>query len=185
MSKKHFSTSKKILIVFAVILIAFAAINGVWYFGYKSTYNQLSQKLDKQIDEIDGTTIHYNKVVDEYIFSLKMPSYLGEGGFLSVGNKEGIVTEMDSKNNVIGSNGLYVSLYIWPQYWGKYKMGVDFYDEAAEIWEQVYIDSDLNIISAETLESKQVEYLQSLISENQEEIQNLIEAAENLWDIEL
>lgn len=183
--EKHIPTSKKLLILFAIILAIFAIINAVWYFGYKATYNNLASKMEESVDRIDGKTTHYSKTFEKYNFTLKMPAYLGEGGFLSIGNTEGAVTEYDSNYNAVSSNGIYVTLYIWPQYWGKYKMGVDFYDEAADIWEQIYIDSKLNIVSSENFDKQYITYLEGLISEYSTEIQNLIQAAEKLWGIHL
>ena len=59
-------------------------------------------------------------------------------------------------------------------------MGVDFYDEATDLWEQVYIDSALNIVSSENIDSQHIKYLEELLSEYATEIQDLIKAAETL-----
>ena len=179
------STPKKLFILFAVILAIFAVINAIWYFGYKVTYDELASKMDQTIDKIDGMTVRYTKNVDNYSFVLKMPAYLGEGGFLSVGDTEGAVTEFDSNNDIVSSNGTYITLYIWPRYWGEYQIGVDFYDEATDLWEQIYIDSNLTIVSSENLDSQHIKYLEELLSDYATEIQDLIEAAEELWKIDL
>ena len=184
-NKQYISTSKKLVILFAVIMLIFAAINAVWYFGYKATYDELASKMDQTIDRVDGKTVHYTKTVKNYSFNLKMPAYLGKGGFLSVGDIEGAVTEFDSNNNIVSSNGTYITLFIWPQRFGGYQMGVDFYDEATDLWEQVYIDSALNIVSSENIDSQHIKYLKELLSEYATEIQDLIKAAETLWEIEL
>ena len=183
--ENHISTTKKLLILFAFILVIFGVINAVWYYGYKATYDELASKMDQTIDKIDGTTVRYTKAIDNYSFVLKMPAYLGEGGFLSVGDTEGAVTEFDSNNDIVSSNGTYITLCIWPQYWGEYQIGVDFYDEATDLWEQVYIDSDLNIVSSDNLDSQHIKYLEELLSAHSAEIQDLIEAAEALWEIDL
>ena len=184
-SKQRMSTPKKLIILFAVIMAIFAVINAVWYFGYKATYVELASKMDQTIDRVDGKTVHYTKTVKNYSFNLKMPAYLGKGGFLSVGDAEGAVTEFDSNNNIVSSNGTYITLFIWPQHFGRYQMGVDFYDEATDLWEQVYIDSDLTIVSSENLDSQHIKYLEELLSDYATEIQALIEAAETLWEIDL
>lgn len=181
---KRISTPKKLLILFAFILAIFGTINAIWYFGYKATYNELASKMDKTIDKFDGTTMRYTKTVDNYSFVLKMPAYLGEGGFLCVGDVEGAVTEYDN-DDIISSNGTATTLYIWPQYWGEYKIGVDFYDEATDLWEQIYIDSSLTMLPSGNLDDQQIKYLEELLSYHSAEIQDLIEAAEALWEIDL
>lgn len=183
--EKHISIGKKLLFLFAVILAIFGIINGVWYFGYKATYDKLSSKMEPIIDMIDETAVRYTTTVDNYSFVLKMPSYLGEGGFISVSDTEGVVTELDSNNNIVSSNGTIITLFIWPQQFGGYKLGVDFYDEAAELWEQVYINSDLTIALAENLDGQYIQYLEELLSDYATEIQDLIVAAETLWKIDL
>ena len=163
-NKQPMSTPKKLTILFVVIMAIFAVINAVWYWGYKATYDELASKMDKTIDNIDGTSVRYTKTVDNYSFVLKMPAYLGEGGFLSVGDAEGAVTEYDSNNDIISSNGTYITLYIWPRYWGEYQIGVDFYDEATDLWEQVYINSDLTIVSSENYDNQHIKHLEELLS---------------------
>jgi len=183
--ENHIFTTKKLLILFAFILVIFGVINAIWYYGYKATYDELASKMDQTIDKIDGTTVRYTKAIDNYSFVLKMPAYLGEGGFLSVGDTEGAVTEFDSNNDIVSSNGTYITLYIWPQRFGGYQMGVDFYDEATDLWEQVYINSDLTIASDENLDNQHVKYLEELLSDYAKKIQDLINAAETLWEIDL
>lgn len=62
--EKHIPTSKKLLILFAIILAIFAIINAVWYFGYKATYNNLASKMEESVDRIDGKTTHYSKTFE-------------------------------------------------------------------------------------------------------------------------
>ena len=183
--EKRISVGKKLLYMFAVILAIFGIINGVWYFGYKASYDKLASKMEPTIDMIEETTVRYTTTVDNYSFVLKMPAYLGEGGFLSVSDTEGAVTELDSNNDIVSSNGTVITLFIWPQRFGGYQMGVDFCDEAAGLWEQVYIKSDLTIASAENLDGQYIQYLEELLSDYATEIQDLIVAAETLWEIDL
>jgi hypothetical protein len=188
-NQRKLSTPQKLLILFIAILIVFGSINAYWYFGYRSIYNKLADRMDATYgdngDVEDRIMMRYTKIVGDYSFTLKMPAYLCEGGFLSVGDKEGAIAEIDENGNVINSNGLCISLYIWPQYFGDYKLGIDFYDEAEDIWEQVAVDSHLNIISSEDLDDQYVKYIQDLISDNEDEIKALIDAAQEFWDIQL
>lgn len=183
--KKNNSTLKKLGILFALILIIFGLVNVVWFFGYKNIYNEFSKKMDVTYDEIDSSIMRYTKIEGDLSFYLKMPSYLGSGGFLSVGSTQGYTSYIDEDGNVVGSNGMYITLYIWPQMGSGYKVGVDFYDEFADIWEQVYIDAELNLLNTDNYDDLYIEELEELIQQNSEYIRALINAAEDLWDLQL
>lgn len=183
--KKNNSTLKKLGTLFALILIIFGLVNVVWFFGYKNIYNEFSKKMDVTYDEIDSSIKRYTKIEGDLSFYLKMPSYLGSGGFLSVGSTQGYTSYVDEDSNVVGSNGMYITLYIWPQMGSGYKVGVDFYDEFADIWEQVYIDGELNLLNTDNYDDLYIEELEELIQQNSEYIRVLINAAEDLWDFQL
>ncbi len=184
-NKKTISTFKKLLILFIILLSVFGLINIIWYYSYKRVYDKLTYKMDTIHRSADDKETRYMKTLEGYDFMLKMPSYLGSGGFLTVGNSEGAISEVDEKGNVINSNGLYISLYIWPQAFGGYKMGLDFFDEANDIWEQVEVDSKLHLTSTENLDDQYVKYIQRMIKDNKKEINKLLNMAEDFWNIEL
>lgn len=128
--KKYISTPKKLLILFAIILMIFVTINAVWYFGYKATYNRLAGKMDVAENIIgQEKSINYYKIVGDKKCILGMPVYLGTGGHLCVGKQDGYVPQFDNDGNIIADNGVSISLYIWPQFFGGYQLGVDFYSE--------------------------------------------------------
>lgn len=89
------------------------------------------------------------------------------------------------KENIIESSEMYIALYIWPKYFSDYKIGLDFYDEANSIWEQVELTSDMELMNTDDLDDAFVEYILQLISDYQNEINKLIGIAEENLDIEI
>ena len=179
--------TKRLLILLAIILLIFAIINAVWYFGYQQRYNAIAKNLEATYldGDNDDDMLRYTKEVGDYTISLKMPEYLGSGGFVSIAKTSGYVVSLDGKENIIESSEMYITLYIWPKYFSDYKIGLDFYDEANSIWEQVELTSDMELMNTDDLDDAFVEYILQLISDYQNEINKLVGiAAENL-DIEI
>ena len=179
--------TKRLLTLLAIILLVFAIINAVWYFGYQQRYNAIAKNLEATYfdGDNDDDMLRYTKEVGDYTISLKMPEYLGSGGFVSIAKTSGYVVSLDGKENIIESSEMYITLYIWPKYFSDYKIGLDFYDEANSIWEQVELTSDMELMNTDDLDDAFVEYILQLISDYQNEINKLIGiAAENL-DIEI
>lgn len=179
--------TKRLLILLAIILLVFAIINAVWCFGYQQRYNAIAKNLEATYfdGDNDDDMLRYTKEVGDYTISLKMPEYLGSGGFVSIAKTSGYVVSLDGKENIIESSEMYITLYIWPKYFSDYKIGLDFYDEANSIWEQVELTSDMELMNTDDLDDAFVEYILQLISDYQNEINKLIGiAAENL-DIEI
>lgn len=171
---------RRLLILFAVILTIFAVINAVWFFGYKQRYNAIADHLEPTYlldDEEDDEALRYTKEVGDYTISMKMPSYLGSGGFVSIARTSGYEVSLDDEGNIISSNGLLVTLYIWPEYFTGYKIGLDFYDEAGDLWEQVEITADMEISNTDALDDEYIEYISELISEYQDEVDEMISIA--------
>lgn len=178
---------KRLILLLLAIVIIFAAINAVWYFGYQQRYNHLSECLDaKYIDDIEEKDmLRYFKDVDDYTITLKMPAYLGSGGFISVARTEGYVSQLDDNGNVIAGSEMYITLYIWPKYFSDYKLGLDFYDEVNSVWEQVELTSDMELMNTDALDDEYIEYVNQLISEYDAEITKLIDIAERTLNIDI
>lgn len=179
--------TKRLLILLAIILLIFAIINAVWYFGYQQRYNAIAKNLEATYldGDKDDDMLRYTKEVGDYTISLKMPDYLGSGGFVSIAKTSGYVVSLDGKENIIESSEMYITLYIWPKYFSDYKIGLDFYDEANSIWEQVELTSDMELMNTDDLDDAFVEYILQLISDYQNEINKLIGIAEENLDIEI
>ena len=146
--------TKRLLILLAIILLIFAIINAVWYFGYQQRYNAIAKNLEATYldGDKDDDMLRYTKEVGDYTISLKMPEYLGSGGFVSIAKTSGYVVSLDGKENIIESSEMYIALYIWPKYFSDYKIGLDFYDEANSIWEQVELTSDMELMNTDDLD---------------------------------
>ncbi len=179
--------TKRLLILLAIILLVFAIINAVWCFGYQQRYNAIAKNLEATYfdGDNDDDMLRYTKEVGDYTISLKMPEYLGSGGFVSIAKTSGYVVSLDGKENIIESSEMYITLYIWPKYFSDYKIGLDFYDEANSIWEQVELTSDMELMNTDDLDDAFVEYILQLISDYQNEINKLIGIAEENLDIEI
>lgn len=179
--------TKRLLTLLAIILLVFAIINAVWYFGYQQRYNAIAKNLEATYfdGDNDDDMLRYTKEVGDYTISLKMPEYLGSGGFVSIAKTSGYVVSLDGKENIIESSEMYITLYIWPKYFSDYKIGLDFYDEANSIWEQVELTSDMELMNTDDLDDAFVEYILQLISDYQNEINKLIGIAEENLDIEI
>lgn len=178
---------KRLLILLVAILIVFASINAVWYFGYQQKYNAIASKLNATyIDDIEeADRLRYTKEIGDYTITMKMPSYLGSGGFVSVGKTDGYITVTDDEGNIVDSSDMCITLFIWPKYFSDYKIGLDFYDEVNSIMEQVEFTSSLEMMHTDTLDDEFVEYINQLVAEYEDEIMYLIHLAEETLEIDI
>ena len=70
---------KRLLILFAIIILIFAIINATWYFGYRQRYSIIAKNLEATylFGENDDDMLRYTQEIGDYTISLKMPEYLG------------------------------------------------------------------------------------------------------------
>ena len=178
---------KRLLILFAIIILIFAIINATWYFGYRQRYSIIAKNLEATylFGENDDDMLRYTQEIGDYTISLKMPEYLGSGGFVSIAKTSGYSISLDDDGNTLEASEMYITLYIWPKFFSGYKIGLDFYDEANSIWEQVELTSDMELMNTDDLDDAFVEYILQLISDYQNEINKLIGIAEENLDIEI
>jgi hypothetical protein len=78
---------------------------------------------------------------------------------------------------------MYITLFIWPEYFSDYKIGLDFFDEFNGVWEQVEFTSAMEMTNTEALDDEYIEYIMQLVSEYNEEITKLIDIAEQTLEI--
>lgn len=181
--KRRLSTPIKLLILFLAILMVFGVINLVWFLGHKHRYNGFAEEMEYWVDEADDSRSRYSVTIGDYRCIMKMPHYLSFGGFMAVEDSEGYVTTIDENGNEHG-NGLSIALYIWPKMFAGYDIGLFFYDKEHEIFEQVYIDPDCNLVDAEEFDDEFVAYINTLIADNKDEIDCLFDIADQCWHIE-
>ena len=167
-------------IVLLGVLVIFGGIHFTWKLGYMSQYEKIAEKLDVvYLDETEEEDMkRYGKTFGEYSVLLKMPAYLGYGGFITVGSETGYIGELDESGNITGGSGLDISLYIWPKLFGGYTLGLDFLDDYNNIWEQVYVNRDLSLSDTEDMDDDYIDYINKLIQDNYSEIENLFNIAE-------
>ncbi|MCD7756289.1 MAG: hypothetical protein LUJ09_08235 [Firmicutes bacterium] len=180
-------TLKRLAILLAAIVVIFAAINAIWYFGYYQRYHILSSQMESyyQAGIEEESFLRYSMEVGDYTVTLKMPSYLSSSGFITIEPSEGYTAWLDEDGNIVESTGMLVTLYIWPEYFVNYEVGLWFYDDAAGISYQVTMTSDMEIARADEMDNALVEEIQSLISEHQDEIDALLRVAADSLDIHL
>ena len=63
--------------------------------------------------------------------------------------------------------------------------GLDFYDEANSIWEQVELTPNMEMMNTDALDDAYIDYILQLISEHQDEINELIGIAGKNIDINI
>lgn len=174
---------KRLLIFGTIVLIMFAVINLVWFIGIKIPYDNLSEGMERiQGPTLDGITrIYHTESRGGYEFNIKNSSYLSNNGYLSVIDESGMVVIMDEDGNAQNANDVYITLFIWPKLFAGFEYGVDVQKEG--MWEQIYIDKDGNYIPEDTENVELNEYMESLLKEYETEIQGLLKAANEQWEL--
>ena len=94
---------KRLLILFAIIILIFAIINATWYFGYRQRYSIIAKNLEATylFGENDDDMLRYTQEIGDYTISLKMPEYLGSGGFVSIAKTSGYSISLDDDGNTL------------------------------------------------------------------------------------
>jgi hypothetical protein len=80
------------------------------------------------------TTAGHTLEVGEHRIVLKHPGFLGEGGFVHVGPKEGMVIFLDEEYNQIGQNKeVWIDMFFYPEFGGGYRFAL-IIDNGEESW---------------------------------------------------
>ena len=96
--EKKRSGRRGAIVAVSVLLAIFLIWTSIWYFGYAIHYDRLAKPLDKVSDQVAAmTTAGHTLDVGEHRIVLKHPGFLGEGGFVHVGPKEGMVIFLDEE----------------------------------------------------------------------------------------
>ena len=117
---------------------------------------------------------------DEYIFRYRPANLINTDAFGTVCKEKDEKVYVD-KEGKFHTKGLQITLYIWPF---SHKMGVEFYEihDGVEESEQIYIDKDINCVT-KNLTNEQQKRIMALIDNNKDEIQALLEEAEDKWGL--
>lgn len=178
-SQKENKRYKKILIGIIVLVGIFVIINLIWFFSVKIRYIQLANGISKMESFVED--IHYRKIKDGYQYVVKDTGYLGNSGFACISRGEGLVIETDEEGNEISNNGSMISLYLWPEKFNGYTYGIDI--ETSDYWYQIPIDKDGHYIKNENTNPDEEEKQQKALEENKEEIEKLLQLADEVWNI--
>ena len=159
---------KKIIIGIVIIILgAFAAWNGYWYFMVHNYYMGFTtmkngDKLPK--DPLDS----YSKIIGDYSVSVEMPLYLVMRGNLSVCS--------------VGTDESAPFLIIWPKKNGGTQYGIALIAEK-NIQHQLYVDKKGNLIpSTEAQDIKEEQ--EKALNKHEEEVRRLLEVAHKAWDLD-
>ncbi len=180
---KNMTTGKKLLILFGGILLVFGIINLVWFIGIKCKYisNSKNMQAAEEIGKVSAKNSYYH-IEDGYEYMVAHPGYLGGNGFFAVSREEGYSVTIDENGEFLSDNGVCVTLYIWPKMF-YYMYGVDIYSEKENIWYQIYIDENGNLVTDDEKNIELNESKQVVLEEYETEIANLLELAKNQWEL--
>lgn len=169
--------TKVMAVIFCVLLVMFAACNAVWYVRIYRPYRALCENWQSS-DRGKGT--QYTRQDADFSYTVKMPGYLSfEGGFIAVQTNESHPVYDDENGHPAVEIGEYVSaMFIWLDQKGT-QYGVDI--QRGSVGYQMYIDRELNLVPFEDQTSADTVDYRSMIEEHRDEIEALMNAAQNMW----
>lgn len=175
---------KRMVVMLLIILIILGGINLFWYFFKYYPYKKMSEKM--QFND-DPEMPRYGHVNDQFMFRMKQPSYLAfQGGFLYVcpllpeSAQEFVV---DEEGNMLEKNIPHADMFIWPQMFSETKYGVTVYEETSSY--QLMINRQCEFLPDTNLSEAEREALSDIFQKHKDEIQELLDAASDLWGDDL
>ncbi|MBR6102207.1 MAG: hypothetical protein IKP95_07255 [Ruminococcus sp.] len=190
--KKH----KIITAIMIISLIAFTAVNIVWYFSIKKDFDRYAETVGLQ--ETNSGDMLYRVQEGDFAYLVAPPGYLDWSGRLVVDDMSTATFTIDKDGNEHGS-GTNISLYIWIHAFGETKYGFMFYDPDKkassygysgggrikdEINEQVCVDKELNYIPYDENNNEFNQYIEKLLAENRDKCGEMMRLAKEKWDFE-
>ncbi len=183
------SAKKGACFTLAIILTLLLAWTSIWYFGYAIHYDKLAGKMERVKGETAAmTTASHSLEYKDYMIVLQKPGFLGEGGFIHIGDKEGMVIFLDKDWHEIGQNkDIYIDLFFYPKFGGGYQSAIMFDDGDKSWW--VWLTPELtynyDLYDSANRPAEEIAFLEQLLTDYQEEIWDMIEIAKEIWDIDL
>lgn len=187
--EKRRSVKKGACITLAIIIALLIVWTSVWYFGYAIHYDKLAGKLEKiKAETAAMTTASHSLEYGDYMIVLKKPGFLGEGGFVHIGDKERMVIFLDEDWNEIGQNKqMYIDLFFYPEFGGGFKTAIIFDDGDKPWW--VWLTPELtynyDLYDSANRPAEEIAYLEQLLADYREEVSALIDVAKEVWRIDL
>ena len=186
--EKKRSGRRGAIVAVSVLLTVFLAWTGIWYFGYGVHYDRLAKPLEKVSDEVSAmTTAGHTLEVGEHRIVLKHPGFLSEGGFVHVGDKEGMVIFLDEDYNQIGQNKeVWIDLFFYPEFGGgyRYAVNIDNGEESWWTWLTPELTYNYDLYDAAKRPVEEIEIIEGLLVEHREEIVKLFDTLKQVWGIE-
>ena len=186
--EKKLSRRRGAVITVSILLVLFFMWTGIWYFGYAIHYDRLAKPLEKVTDQVAAmTTAGHTLEVGEHRIVLKKPGFLGEGGFIHVGAKEGMVIFLDEEYNQIGQNkDVWINLFFYPEFGGGYNFALIIEDGEHSWWTWLTPELTYNydLYDAANRPEEEIEYIEQLLIDHHGEIVNLFQTVNDVWGIE-
>lgn len=186
--EKKRSGRRGAIITVSILLAIFVVWTGIWYFGYAVHYDRLAKPLEKVSDQAAAmTTAGHTLEVGEHRIVLKHPGFLGEGGFVHVGDKEGMVVFLDEEYNQIGQNKeVWIDLFFYPEFGGGYRYALIIDDGEKSWWTWITPELTYNydLYDAASRPAEEIEIIEQLLVEHRDEIISLFDTVKNVWGIE-
>ncbi|MGM9663651.1 MAG: hypothetical protein ACI3XF_02305 [Eubacteriales bacterium] len=154
---------KKIGICSLVLLAVFLLLNLIWFGWRHMAYSAFAKDWDRTFSSSSLFPTYAAKDEDGFDYTVKYPNYLSLTGNLAVG-----FPGTDEEPFTDG-------IIIWPKVTGGYEYGIILNPrEDGESGYMFYIDADGNAVDEE---------YRSIAEEYREVISELLERAENMWNL--
>lgn len=180
--KKKLSTFKKLIILFAGILIILAGYNLVWFIIKYSPYHNFCASMPSNKNEENNS---YSYKDDNFTYTVKMPAYLGfGGGFLNVAPNEPakIILNEDTDATSV-ENKVSINLFAWPKFRKETQYGVMIIE--GQMMTQLYINENLEYIPFDYETSSEISEHEQKLIEHHQQISKLMNAMQTMWGDDL
>ncbi len=182
------SVKKKLIICAVTIFGTLALINILWFSLVWRQYNGYKEKMGQNMKTSEeGMGTKYIVENDKYAIALKCPSYLKftGGGYIRVNDIEPYAITYDDEGNETSNRETDVTLYIWPELFGKYTMGVQFTYDNGDKMCFVNIDNDLNILTDNEMDKTYNEEMEEMMQDNYDRIEEMYEFAVEILELDI
>lgn len=185
--KKRFGR-KSVVIMLSILAAIMLIWTSVWYFGYAIYYDQLAKPLESVTDEASVmTTAGHALEFGDHVIALKHPGFLGEGGFVHVGPKEGMVIFLDEDFNEIGQDKeMYIDMFFYPEFGGGYRYAIilDNGNESWWVWLTPELSYNYDLYDSASRPEEEIARIEELLIEYHDEIVSLFDIVYAVWGIE-
>ena len=171
---------KRMAVMLLVILLILGGINLFWYLFKYRPYKLMSDRM--QFND-DPEMPRYVTEKDGFVYRLKLPPYLSfESGFLYAApliQDGGAEYFTDAEGNLTEKNIPHSDLFIWPRMFSEAKYGVTVYEETSSM--QLMTNRKGEYLPDPEISEAEREEEAEMFRKHQSEIQELIQASEELW----